>query len=29
MKQIKVWFTHENSQALEIENRINLTMVIK
>ena len=27
--EIIVWFTDENSQALEIENRINLTMVIK
>ena len=26
---IKVWFTYENSQSLEIKNRINLTMVIK
>ena len=26
---IKVWFTDENSQSLEIKNRINLTMVIK
>ena len=25
----KVWFTDQNSQPLEIENRINLTMVIK
>ena len=24
-----VWFTDQNSQALEIENRINLAMVIK
>ena len=27
--EIKVWFTNQNSQALEIEGRINLTMVIK
>ena len=27
--QIKVWFTDQNSQPLEIEDRINLTMVIK
>ena len=27
--EIKVWFTDENSQALEIDGRINLTMVIK
>ena len=27
--EIKVWFTGENSQPLEIEDRINLTMVIK
>ena len=27
--EIIVWFTDEDSQALEIENRINLTMVIK
>ena len=27
--EIKVWFTHQNSQPLEIEDRINLTMVIK
>ena len=26
---IKVWFTYQNSQPLEIEVRINLTMVIK
>ena len=26
---IKVWFTDQNSQLLEIEDRINLTMVIK
>ena len=25
----KVWFTDQNSQPLEIEDRINLTMVIK
>ena len=25
----KVWFTDQNSQQLEIENRTNLTMVIK
>ena len=27
--EIIVWFTDQDSQALEIENRINLTMVIK
>ena len=27
--EIKVWFTDQNSQTLEIEDRINLTMVIK
>ena len=27
--EIKVWFTDQNSQLLEIEDRINLTMVIK
>ena len=27
--EIKVWFTDQNSQQLEIEDRINLTMVIK
>ena len=27
--QIIVWFTDQNSQTLEIEDRINLTMVIK
>ena len=27
--EIIVWFTNQNSQALEIEDRINLTMVIK
>ena len=27
--EIEVWFTDENSQSLEIEDRINLTMVIK
>ena len=26
---IKVWFTDQNSKPLEIEDRINLTMVIK
>ena len=26
---IEVWFTHQNSQSLEIENRINLTLVIQ
>ena len=26
---IKVWFTDQNSQPLEIEDRINLTIVIK
>ena len=27
--EIKVWFTDQNSQPLEMEDRINLTMVIK
>ena len=27
--EIKVWFTVQNSQPLEIEDRANLTMVIK
>ena len=27
--EIEVWFTDQNSQSLEIEDRINLTMVIK
>ena len=27
--EIKVWFLDQNSQPLEIEDRINLTMVIK
>ena len=27
--EIKVWFTDQNSQSLEIEDRINSTMVIK
>ena len=27
--KIKVWFTDQNSEPLEMENRINLTMVIK
>ena len=27
--EIKVWFTDQNSQSLEIEDRINLTTVIK
>ena len=27
--QIIVWFTDQNSQTFEIEDRINLTMVIK
>ena len=27
--KIKVWFSDQNSQPLEIEDRINLTMVIK
>ena len=26
---IKVWFTNQNSQPLEMQDRINLTMVIK
>ena len=27
--EIKVWFTDQNSQPLEIDDRINVTMVIK
>ena len=27
--EIKIWFTDQNSQPLEMEDRINLTMVIK
>ena len=27
--EMKVWFTDQNSQPLEIEDRLNLTMVIK
>ena len=27
--KIKVWFTDQNTRALEIEGRVNLTMVIK
>ena len=27
--EIIVWFTHQNSQPLQIEDRINLTVVIK
>ena len=27
--EVEVWFTDQNSQPLEIEDRINLTMVIK
>ena len=27
--EIKIWFTDQNSQPLEIEDRMNLTMVIK
>ena len=27
--EIKVWFTNQNSHPLEIEDRIDLTMVIK
>ena len=27
--EIKGWFTDQNSQSLEVEDRINLTMVIK
>ena len=28
-QSIRVWFTDQNSQPLEIEERINLTLVIK
>ena len=28
-EEIKVWFTDQNSQPLDIEDRINLTMAIK
>ena len=27
--KIKVWFTDQNSQSLETEDRINLTLIIK
>ena len=27
--EIKIWFTYQNSKQIEIEGRINLTMVIK
>ena len=27
--QIEVWFTDQNSQPLKIEDRINLTLIIK
>ena len=27
--EVEVWFTDQNSKSLEIEDRINLTMVIK
>ena len=27
--EIKVWFTDQNSQSLEIEDRINFTLIIK
>ena len=27
--EIKVWFTDQNNKPLEVEHRINLTMVIK
>ena len=27
--EIKVWFTYQNSQPVEMEDRINLAMVIK
>ena len=29
IQDIEVWFTDQNSQPLEIEDRINLTLVIK
>ena len=29
VQAIEVWFTDQNSQPLEIEDRINLTLVIK
>ena len=28
-QEIKVWFTDENSKPLEVEDRINLTLIIK
>ena len=28
-QEIKVWFTDRNSKPLEVENKINLTMIIK
>ena len=29
IQEIKVWFTDQNSQPLEIEDKINLTLIIK
>ena len=29
MMEIIVWFTDQNSKPLEVEDRINLTMIIK
>ena len=28
-QEIKVWFAHQNSQPLEVEDKINLTLVIR
>ena len=28
-QEIKVWFTNQNSKPLEVEDKINLTLVIK
>ena len=29
LEEIEVWFTDQNREPLEIENRINLTLIIK
>ena len=29
LQEIKVWFTDQNSKALEVEDKINLTLIIK
>ena len=28
-QEIKIWFTDQNSQAIEIEEKINLTLIIR